>query len=76
MSQHQALGFILSIAWLFIIANTLLASYLSVTVLFLLDVAVWTAMHFYITAKITKTPKKLILHTLYFIFLFYIKIKT
>ena len=46
--------FILSIACLFIIANTLLASYLSVTVLFLLDVAVWTAMHFYITAKITK----------------------
>ena len=77
MSQHQALCFILSIAWLFIIANTLLASYLSVTILFLLDVAVWTAMHFYITAKITKkTPKKLILHTLYFIFLFYTKIKT
>ncbi len=76
MSQHQALCFILSIAWLFIIANTLLASYLSVTVLFLLDVAVWTAMHFYITANYKKTPKKLILHTLYFIFLFYIKIKT
>ena len=58
MSQHQALCFILSIAWLFIIANTLLASYLSVTVLFLLDVAVWTAMHFYITAKITKKYPK------------------
>ena len=58
MSQHQALCFILSIAWLFIIANTLLASYLSVTVLFLLDVAVWTAMHFYITAKITKEHPK------------------
>ena len=54
MSQHQALCFILSIAWLFIMTNTLLAPYLSVTVLFLLDVAVWTAMHFYITAKITK----------------------
>ncbi len=58
MSQHQALCFILSIAWLFIIANTLLASYLSVTVLFMLDVAVWTAMHFYITAKITKEHPK------------------
>ena len=54
MSQHRALGFILSIAWIFIIANTILAPYLSVTVLFLLDVAVWTSMHFYITAKILK----------------------
>lgn len=57
MSQHQALGFILSIAWIFIIANTILAPYLSVTVLFLLDVAVWTSMHFYITARIRKKFK-------------------
>lgn len=57
MSQHQALGFILSIAWFFIMANTLLAPYLSVTVLFLLDVAVWTAMHFYITGRILKKNK-------------------
>lgn len=57
MSQHQALGFILGIAWIFIMSNTLLAPYLSVTVLFLLDVTVWTAMHFYITAKILKKKK-------------------
>lgn len=58
MSQRRALGFILSIAWAFIVVNTVLAPYLSVTVLFLLDVAVWTAMHFYITAKITKRTSK------------------
>ena len=57
MSQHEALGFILSIAWFFIMVNTILASYLSVTVLFLLDVAVWTSMHFYITARIRKKFK-------------------
>lgn len=58
MSQHRALGFILSIAWIFIMVNTILTSYLSVTALFLLDVAVWTIMHFYITAKILKKERK------------------
>ena len=51
MSQHQALCFILSIAWLFIIANTLLASYLSVTVLFLLDVAVFSIIRHTVTRQ-------------------------
>lgn len=57
MSQHRALGFILGIACIFIVANALLAPFLSATVLFLLDVAVWTVMHFYITAKILEKPK-------------------
>lgn len=52
MSQRQALFCILSIACFFILTNAVLVLYLSVTVLFLLDVAVWTVMHFYITAKI------------------------
>ena len=58
MSQRRALSFILSIAWAFIAVNAVLASHMSVTVLFLLDVAVWTAMHFYITAKISKRTSK------------------
>lgn len=59
MSQHQALGFILGIACIFILANAFLAPYLSVTMLFLLDVAAWTVMHFYITAKILKKEKSI-----------------
>lgn len=54
MTQRQALVFILCISFMFILVNAILINYISVTVLFLLDIAVWTVMNLYITAKIMK----------------------
>lgn len=58
MSQRSAMFCIVGIACTFALLNVSLAHYLSITALFLLDVAVWTAMHFYITAKITKKQNR------------------
>lgn len=58
MSQHRAMICILSIVLLFVVMNIGLIRYLSVTVLLLLDVAVWTVMHYFITGKIKKIHKE------------------
>lgn len=57
MPQHQAMACIVGIAFAFAIVNICLAHYFSVTLLFLLDVAVWTAMHCCITVKINRKHK-------------------
>lgn len=54
MSQRKALVCIIGIALTFAVVNVLLVHYLSTTVLFVLDVAVWTVLHCYITMKINR----------------------
>ena len=59
MSQRQAMVCIVSIAFAYAAVNALLIHYLPATLLFLLDVAVWTVMHCYITMKINRKAQKL-----------------
>lgn len=54
MSQRHALSCIVGIAIVFTVLNVWAIHYLSVTTLFLLDVAVWTVMNLRITAQIRK----------------------
>lgn len=54
MSQRQAMAGIISIAFAFAVVNVSLIRYLSTTLLFLLDVAVWTVLHCYITVRINR----------------------
>lgn len=54
MPQRQAMICIVGIAFAFAVANIYLVHHLSITLLFLLDVAVWTAIHCYITMKINR----------------------
>ena len=54
MSQRQAMAGIICIAFTFAVVNVFLIHYLSTTLLFLLDVAVWTMLHCYITIKINR----------------------
>mgnify|MGYP000444160064 FL=1 len=54
MSQRQAMAGIISIAFVFAVVNVFFIHYLSTTLLFLLDVAVWTVLHCYITVKINR----------------------
>jgi len=54
MSQRQAMAGIICIAFTFAVVNVFLIHYLSTTLLFLLDVAVWTVLHCYITIKINR----------------------
>lgn len=58
MSPHRAMACLLGMALTFSVLNLWAINYLSVTVLFLLDVSVWTVMHIYITAKILKNSKR------------------
>lgn len=58
MPQHRAMLCIVGIAVGFTVLNVCAIHYLSVTVLFLLDVAAWTVMHFCITGKILKNNRK------------------
>lgn len=58
MPQRQAMICIVGIAFAFSVANIYLAHHLPITLLFLLDVTVWTAIHCYITAKINRKIKK------------------
>lgn len=53
-TQHQALISITSIALFFAVMNIGLIHHLSTTMLFLLDMLIWTAMHICITVKINK----------------------
>lgn len=57
MSQRKAMISIVILAALFALGNYFLIHSLSVTSLFLLDVAVWTVMHCYITVKINRKHK-------------------
>ena len=52
MTQRRAMVTIVGIALLFAVSNVLLVRVLSTTLLFLLDVAVWTVMHCIITVRI------------------------
>lgn len=58
MSQRRAMFCIISIAFAFAVVNLMAIPYLSTTLLFLIDVVIWTVMHFYITAKILRKHKK------------------
>ncbi|EGF51602.1 MraY family glycosyltransferase [Bacteroides fluxus] len=58
MPQHRAMLCIVGIAVGFTVLNVCAIHYLSVTVLFLLNVAAWTVMHFCITGKILKNNRK------------------
>lgn len=53
-TQHQALISITSIALFFAVMNIGLIHHLSTTMLFLLDMLIWTAMHICITVKINQ----------------------
>ena len=53
-SQHQALISITGIALFYVVLNLCLIHHLSTTMLFLLDMVIWTAMHIGITVKINK----------------------
>lgn len=59
MSQRRALLYIVGIAIAFTVFNVWAIRYLSVTLLFLLDVAIWTVMNFRITARIHKINAKI-----------------
>lgn len=52
--QHWAMVWILGIAVFCAVLNMWLVYYISVTALFIIDVAAWTALNCYITAKIQK----------------------
>ena len=54
LSQHQTLVGITGIAFFFAVLNICLIHHLSTTMLFLLDVLIWTVMHICITVKINK----------------------
>ena len=54
MSQRKAKACIISLALASAVVNVFLIHYLSTTTLFLLDVAVWTVLHCYITIKIKR----------------------
>lgn len=54
LSQHQAMVSIVGIAFFFALLNVSMIHYLSTTMLFLLDVLIWTLMHICITVKINK----------------------
>lgn len=54
LHQHWAMLWILGIAVFCAVLNMWLAYYISVTALFIIDVAAWTAMNCFITAKIQK----------------------
>lgn len=60
LTQHQALISITGIAFFFAVLNIGLIHYLSTTMLFVLDMAIWTVMHICITVKINQklNPKK------------------
>ena len=57
MSQRKAMVSIIIMAAFFALGNCFLIHCLSVTNLFLLDVAVWTVIHCYITMKIKRKHK-------------------
>lgn len=57
MSQRKAMVSIIIMAAFFALGNCFLIHCLSVTNLFLLDVAVWTVIHCYITMKINRKHK-------------------
>lgn len=54
MSQRQAMVSIMGISFFFVLTNVGLVHCMGITALFVLDVAVWTLMHIYITRKIKK----------------------
>ena len=54
MSQRKAMACIIALALAFAVVNVFLIHYLTTTTLFLLDVAVWTVLHCYITIKIKR----------------------
>lgn len=55
--QRQAMICIISIAFAFALLNICLIHHLSTTLLFVLDVVIWTVMHMYLTAQINKKSK-------------------
>ena len=57
LSQRQAMACIIGIALSFAVVNVFLIHCLSTTNLFLLDVAVWTVLHCYITVRINRKNK-------------------
>lgn len=58
LSQHWAMVVIIGINITFAAANTILVQCLSVTAIFLLDVAAWTVMHICLTAEINRRNKE------------------
>ena len=60
LTQHQALISITGIAFFFAVLNIGLIHYLSTTMLFVVDMVIWTVMHICITVKINQklNPKK------------------
>lgn len=54
LSQHRAMVVIIGINIVFVAMNMALIHHLSITAIFLLDVAVWTVMHICLTAKIDR----------------------
>ena len=54
MSQRKAMACIIALALAFAVVNVFLIHYLTTTTLFLLDVALWTVLHCYITIKIKR----------------------
>ena len=57
LSQHQAMVSIIGIAVFFSLLNVCLIHHLSTTMLFLLDVSIWTVMHICITVRINQKTK-------------------
>ncbi len=57
LSQHTAMVVIIGINITFAAANIALVRYISITTLFLFDVAAWTVMHICLTAEINRRNK-------------------
>lgn len=57
LSQHRAMVVIIGINITFAAANIALVHYISITTLFLFDVAAWTVMHICLTAEINRRNK-------------------
>lgn len=59
MQQRTAMITIVSVSVLFTLYNILLSTYISVTLLLLADILIWTAANIWLTQKINRTNKKL-----------------
>ncbi len=54
LNPHWALSFIILINLIFVGVNLTLASHINITYIFIIDIAMWIALHIFITKKINK----------------------
>lgn len=58
MGQRSAMVTIISVALVFMVCNIFLSKYMGITLLLILDVAVWTVTNLWLTHKILKSERK------------------